>query len=387
MKKSNIIITIKKELRSIFRDKKTIFIIFGFPFIIAFFIFLFGQMEDSMVGSESVKYNIGVNYELNSTEKSILNEYRLVPTYYKNISEMKEAYNKGEIETYIDFNQEKNIYIIYSSDDIMASPAGSYAISYLDAYNKYLGDLYLKGEDIDPEIVYGKITYEMKTPDGEEISTDGMMIDMVMDISFTYIIMAIAMAAVNMATSAIATEKENGTLETILTLPITTSELITGKYIATVIIGIFSSIIGFILTLISFSIARNMYEVYEGFSITFGAIFFGIIICIVASFLIGAIAIVLTSSAKTYKEAQAAGQILQIVCIAPMILSYINISSTIAFYLIPILSHTTILMDLYSGNINYLNLFLTIGSTLVYIVIMLYFLIKKFKSEKVLFGA
>lgn len=387
MKKSNIIITIKKELRSIFRDKKTIFIIFGFPFIIAFFIFLFGQMEDSMVGSESVKYNIGVNYELNSTEKSILNEYRLVPTYYKNISEMKEAYNKGEIETYIDFNQEKNIYIIYSSDDIMASPAGSYAISYLDAYNKYLGDLYLKGEDIDPEIVYGKITYEMKTPDGEEISTDGMMIDMVMDISFTYIIMAIAMAAVNMATSAIATEKENGTLETILTLPITTSELITGKYIATVIIGIFSSIIGFILTLISFSIARNMYEVYEGFSITFGAIFFGIIICIVASFLIGAIAIVLTSSAKTYKEAQAAGQILQIVCIAPMILSYINISSTIAFYLIPILSHTTILMDLYSGNINYLNLFITIGSTLVYIVIMLYFLIKKFKSEKVLFGA
>ncbi len=387
MKKSNIIITIKKELRSIFRDKKTIFIIFGFPFIIAFFIFLFGQMEDSMVGSESVKYNIGVNYELNSTEKSILNEYRLVPTYYKNISEMKEAYNKGEIETYIDFNQEKNIYIIYSSDDIMASPAGSYAISYLDAYNKYLGDLYLKGEDIDPEIVYGKITYEMKTPDGEEISTDGMMIDMVMDISFTYIIMAIAMAAVNMATSAIATEKENGTLETILTLPITTSELITGKYIATVIIGIFSSIIGFILTLISFSIARNMYEVYEGFSITFGAIFFGIIICIVASFLIGAIAIVLTSSAKTYKEAQAAGQILQIVCIAPMILSYINISSTIAFYLIPILSHTTILMDLYSGNISYLNLFLTIGSTLVYIVIMLYFLVKKFKSEKVLFGA
>lgn len=387
MKKSNIIITIKKELRSIFRDKKTIFIIFGFPFIIAFFIFLFGQMEDSMVGSENAKYNIGVNYELNSTEKSILNEYHLVPTYYKKISEMKDAYNKGEIETYIDFNQEKNIYIIYSSDDIMASPAGSYAISYLDAYNKYLGDLYLKGEDIDPKIVYGKITYEMKTPDGEEISTDGMMIDMVMDISFTYIIMAIAMAAVNMATSAIATEKENGTLETILTLPITTSELITGKYIATVIIGIFSSIIGFILTLISFSIARNMYEVYEGFSITFGAIFFGIIICIVASFLIGAIAIVLTSSAKTYKEAQAAGQILQIVCIAPMILSYINISSTIAFYLIPILSHTTILMDLYSGNINYLNLFLTIGSTLVYIVIMLYFLIKKFKSEKVLFGA
>ena len=39
MNKNNILVTIKKELRSMFRDKKTLFMIFGFPFIIAFFIF------------------------------------------------------------------------------------------------------------------------------------------------------------------------------------------------------------------------------------------------------------------------------------------------------------------------------------------------------------
>ena len=42
MNKNNIFITIKKELRSMFRDKKTLFMIFGFPFIIAFMIFLMG---------------------------------------------------------------------------------------------------------------------------------------------------------------------------------------------------------------------------------------------------------------------------------------------------------------------------------------------------------
>ena len=42
MNKNNILVTIKKELRSMFRDKKTMFMIFGFPFIIAFFIFLMG---------------------------------------------------------------------------------------------------------------------------------------------------------------------------------------------------------------------------------------------------------------------------------------------------------------------------------------------------------
>lgn len=387
MKKTNILITLKKELRSIVRDKKTIFMILGFPFIIAAFIFFFGYMEDSLMGTEDTKYAMGINYEPNSTEKTIMSEFFLEPTQYKTLEEMKDAYDNALIETYIFYDEKENLYTIYSNENLMDSQASSYAMEYLEAYNKYLGDLYIKGEDIDPEVAYGSIVYEVKTTEGEELSTDGFMIDMVMDMSFTYIIMAIALAAVNMATSAIAVEKENGTLETILTLPVTTKELITGKYLATAIIGLISSIIGFIITIVSFAIATNMFEVYEGFSITFSAIFWGIIVCIVASLLIAALAILLTSSSKTYKEAQAAGQILQMVCVMPLFITFLNVTTTTVYYLIPVLSHTTILMDLYSGNMSYLNLFLTILSTLVYIVILLYILIKKFKSEKVLFGA
>lgn len=387
MKKTNIMITLKKELRSIVRDKKTIFMILGFPFIIAAFIFFFGYMEDALMGTEDTKYLVGINYEPNSTEKTIMSEFFLEPTKYETLEEMKKAYDNDEIETYIFYDKEKKLYTIYSNEDLMDSQASSYAMEYLDAYNKYLGDLYIKGEDIDPEVAYGSIVYEIKTTEGEELSTDGFMIDMVMDMSFTYIIMAIALAAVNMATSAIAVEKENGTLETILTLPVTTKELITGKYLATAVIGLISSLIGFILTIISFAIATNMFEVYKGFSISFMAIFWGIIICIVASLLIAALAILLTSSAKSYKEAQASGQILQMLCIVPIFISFLNISTTTLYYIIPVLSHTTILMDLYSDNISYLNLFLTISSTIIYVVILLYVIIKKFKSEKVLFGA
>lgn len=387
MKKTNIMITLKKELRSIIRDKKTILMILGFPFIIAAFIFFFGYMEDTLMGTEDTKYIMGINYEPNSTEKTLMSELFLEPVQYKTLEEMKEAYDNAEIETYIFYDKEKNLYTIYSNENIMDSQASSYAMEYLEAYNKYLGDLYIKGEDIDPEVAYGSIVYELKTTEGEELSTDGFMIDMVMDMSFTYIIMAIALAAVNMATSAIAVEKENGTLETILTLPVTTKELITGKYLATAVIGLTSSIIGFIITIISFAIATNMFEVYKGFSISFMAIFWGIIICIIASLLIAALAILLTSSAKSYKEAQASGQILQMLCIVPIFISFLNISTTTLYYIIPVLSHTTILMDLYSGNISYLNLFLTIASTIIYVVILLYVIIKKFKSEKVLFGA
>jgi ABC-type transport system involved in multi-copper enzyme maturation permease subunit len=110
--------------------------------------------------------------------------------------------------------------------------------------------------------------------------------------------MVIAIATVNMATTAIASEKENGTLETILTLPITIKELILGKYLATFLIGFIASLVGFIITLGSFGIASNMYTVYEGFSIGFSVVLWGVVICFLASLLIAALAILITSSAS-----------------------------------------------------------------------------------------
>ena len=189
-----------------------------------------------------------------------------------------------------------------------------------------------------------------------------------------------------MATTAIATEKEHGTLETILTLPITTTELLLGKYISTVLIGLISSIVGFAITIISILISSNYFDIYKEFSISPVAIILGIIICVVASMVIAGLAITVTSSSKSYKEAQAAGQTLELVSMIPMFVQILNISSSTVFYLIPILSHSTILMDLYSGNINYMNIAITIISSIVYAIIIFTFLIKKFKSEKVLFG-
>ena len=101
---------------------------------------------------------------------------------------------------------------------------------------------------------------------------------------------------------------------------------------------------------------------------------------------IAGLAITVTSSSKSYKEAQAAGQALELLSMIPMFVQILNIKSTTTFYLVPILSHSTILMDLYSGNINYINLLITIVSSIVYALIIFIFLVKKFKSEKVLFA-
>lgn len=386
MNKKNIFITIKKEIRSIFRDKKTLFMIFGFPFVIALFIFLFGLMEDSMMGESSNVYKIGVNYEVNDVHKELLKQYGLKYKSYQDIKEAKQDFEEDLIDGYVLWNEEKNTYTVYSDSSISGMNVTSFVANYLDDYNKYLGDLQLIDKGINPDEVFTNFKVEIKNVSGEELSSSSFLVELIMNISFVYIIMAITLAAVNMATSAIAVEKEHGTLETILTLPITTTELIIGKYLANVIVGAIASLIGFALTIISFSIAKEMFVMYEDFSISFVAILFGIIICIIASFLISGLATLITSSAKSYKEAQASGQILNYICIVPIFMSYLEFSVTSSMYFIPILNYTTILLELYTGNFEYVNLFITIASTICYVVFILWFMIRRFKSEKVLFG-
>ena len=384
MNKNNIFITIKKELRSVFRDKKTIIMILAFPFMIGVLIFLYGFMDTEMVGDDKTKYKIGINYTPTEVEQVYIKEMQLEAKEYRSNEALKEAYDNGDLEAYI--LKENDTYTIYIDDsDMTATTVGTLVESYLSSYNKYLGDLYLYQNNIDPEVVYDNIQIEFKNVDGEETSATALMLTMVMGIAFSYIIISISLATINMATSAIATEKENGTLETILTLPITTNELIIGKYLATVIIGLCSSIMGFIITLVSIKIASLKFEIYKEFTMNFPTIALGILICFVASCLIAGLAIAATSSSKTYKEAQAAGQTLEIISMIPMFIQVLDVNTTTYFYFIPILSHTTILMDLYSNNINYMNLLYTIISTIIYTVIILKFLLTKFKSEKVLF--
>lgn len=386
MNKNNIFVTIKKELRSMFRDKKTMFMIFGFPFIIAFFIFLMGVMEESAMGEGGTSYNVGFNYEINEVEETLLEPYSLEYKYYKDEDSLEKSFEDGDISGYVVLDKEENVYTIYTDNSMSGMNVSTFLASYLEDYNEYLGNVRLTNQNIDPTEIYSNFEVEMKNVSGEDLSTSGFLVELVMSLSFTYIIMAITLAAVNMATSAIAVEKEHGTLETILTLPITTKELIFGKYLANVIIGSVASLIGFALTIGSFSIAKDMFEIYEDFSISFGAIVWGIVICILASFLIGGMAIAITAKAKSYKEAQASGQVLNYLCMIPIFMTYLDFKVSSTYYVVPILNYTTILMDLYTGNFEYINLLITLVSTVVAVGVVLWLLMKTFKSEKVLFG-
>ena len=143
MNKNNIFITIKKELRSMFRDKKTLFMIFGFPFIIAFMIFLMGFMEESILGEDGTTYNVGFNFTVNEVQQTLLDEYSLENKYFDSVDKMKDAFEDGEISGYLVYEEDDNVYTIYTDTSMGCMNVSTFLASYLEDYNQYLGNLKL----------------------------------------------------------------------------------------------------------------------------------------------------------------------------------------------------------------------------------------------------
>ena len=383
MNKNMVKTTIKKELRSIFRDKKTVALIFIFPLLIAFFIFLMSSTYENSVNDKEI-YNIAINYKLTDIEKTIIKENQLKTKYYASLKDMEKAFKKDIVSAYIYYNKEKNTYTIYSDEGMTGISASGFAASYLEAYNTYLGNKYLLENNINPDEVYNNFLVKTKYIEGENY-----LLQTILSLAFTYIIIAIAMASSSLATSATAVEKEQGTLETLLTFPVTSKELITGKYLATVIMSLFASLFGYVITLASLIIAKGKYKVYEDINLFINPenIIIGIIICLAASLLISGLAILLTAHSKSYKEAQMASQVLTMITIIPMFISMLNIPIiSKLYYAIPVLSHVQILMDIFTTKINYNNIILCLISSIIISIITIDIIIKKFKSEKVLFG-
>ena len=378
---NNIFITIKKELRSIFRDKKTLLAMFIYPILIPAMVILYGQIGE--ITDEEQETYIGVNYSLSAEEKALLKEMHINYTVYDDMEAMEKAYENKEINCYI--SQEKpREYVIYANesntDGMIASEMSQ---SYLDAYSDVLTASYLVEHDIDIEEAYSQLSYDIKPLD-----SNNYMVTVLLAVSLTYTILAICIASSNVAISTTATEKENGTLETILTFPIKKSELITGKYLSSVVVGFISALISLILMIISFKIGSAKFAIFEGLTIStsFASILGCIVVCLMAAVFISGIAMFLTAFSQSYKEAQSKIGLINFVGTIPMFVSILNVEITKVYYLIPICNYEQTLQDLLLSSTNITNVLLVVTSTIVYSFIIIKLIINLYNSEKILFN-
>ena len=381
MKWNNIRITIFKELRGIVRDKKSLQRILLLPMIVPIVLILFGYLFDYM---EYSKYTIGINYELSDIEDNIIKDMENVKfETFSNEKELKEKYESKEIDAYI--VKKENSYIIYTdptnnSGDI----ANSYANTYLESYNRAIASNYLLNNNINPNIVFNSIIIKNKSLAKKETNT---LFNILLSLSITYVLMIVVLTCSVVATDATSGEKERGTLETILTFPIRSEELVAGKYLATAIVGCLSGLLSYALTIPAILIGKSMFKAFKDISINMGfeSTILVLIVIIVSALLSAGICIALAGKAKTYKEAQSS---LQFISLLPMIPYFVKImeADNSIFNLIPIANCGMALNDITMNNINYNNLLLIIISSIVYIVLIIVYISKQYKSEKTLFS-
>ena len=380
--KNNLWNILKKELREMFRDKKSLSMMLVIPIFVPLIVLGMSALFEVQANKDIEEYNkIGFAYELSEEEKNIAKELNIEITE-GNENELKTKYENDEIDLYITKDGSK--YIINGNDSEVTTYAKTLMESYFNIYKEYLQSGYLQENNVNPNDVLNIITVEENITEEEN-----MFVSYIRNYAFVFIIMAITVSATYPATDTTAGERERGTLETLLTFPIKSKDIIVGKFLAVTIASILTGIISLILAIISVAIAQNAFSIYEGLNIMFSpiSILLSVIIIVAYSFFISGLCIAIASSSKTFKEAQSALTPLTFISLFPgMIAFMIGVTGTPLLSIIPFINYVVVFTDTSAGNIDWLNIALMVVSTIIYISIVLTYIIKQYKSEKILFS-
>ena len=314
-------------------------------------------------------------------EKNIAEEMN-IEIINGNEEELKEKYDNGEINLYITKQDSK--YIINTDGSDNSTFASSLMETYFNTYKQYLQQSYLQENNINPNEVLNIITVEENV-----LEQDNYFADYIKNYAFLFIMMAITVSATYPATDTTAGERERGTLETLLTFPIKSRDIIVGKFLGVTVSSIITGLISLALAIISLMITKNMFSIYEGMDVMYSpiTILFAVIVIIAYSFFISGLCIAIASTSKTFKEAQSALTPLTFISFFPgMIAFMMGITTTPILSIVPFLNFTLIFTDINNGTINLLNIGLMAISTIIYISLVFAHIIKQYKSEKVLFA-
>lgn len=372
---------LKKELREIFRDKKSLSMMLIIPFMIPLIIIGMSYLFENNVNKNVEDYNkIGFAYELNETEKYLADSFK-IDVVEGSKEELEKMYKDGSINLYV--TKDGNHFETYGYENDTSSYAIGLITSYFEQYKKILQEDYLMNKNIKPDDVLNIITLSNVT-----LEEENFFGNYIVSYAFMFILMAVTVSSTYPATDTTAGEKERGTLETLLTLPISSKSIIIGKYISVAVSSIITGIISLMFAYFSLIYAGNTFSIYDGVDISLNltqVLLAGLII-IAYAFMISGICISITSRAKTFKEAQSALGPITLVSIFPgMIAFFLNVKSSIYLSMIPFINYTLLFDDVTKGSFDILNIVLMFVSTFIIIILMLGIIIKQYKSEKVLF--
>ena len=229
----------------------------------------------------------------------------------------------------------------------------------LHSYSQEIATMRLVARGVSPQVLrpFNVDEVDVSTPSGRSAILLGMM-------SY-FFIFALLMGGMYLAIDTTAGERERGSLEPLLSLPVTRDQLMVGKIAATCLF----MAVSLLLSLCSFYVALNFMPLEQlGMTPNFGPRVVVAAFLVLSPFiLLGASLMTLVASfTKSYKEAQTW---LSVVLVAPtlpiLIVSILTLRPQLEFMFVPSLSQHLILVDMIKNEpINALHVAISAGSTL-----------------------
>ena len=252
------------------------------------------------------------------------------------------------------------IEVISDQANTQAERESRRAMRALAAYNQQLATLRLLARGVNPTLVrpLNIDVVDVSTPSGRSAILLGML-------SY-FFIFALLTGGMNLAIDATAGERERGSLEPLLCLPVERDQLIFGKIFA----ACFFMAISLSLSLVSFYFTLKFVPLEDlGMTPNFGPdVVLTAFLLLVPFALLGASLMTLVASfTKSYKEAQTW---LSVVLLAPtlpiLVVSILMVRSSTELMLVPSLSQHLLLVGLIRNEpLNYLDAAISVTSTLI----------------------
>lgn len=390
----------KKELLDVVRDKKTVLMMIVMPVILYPLIFLVAMQVVMMISETQEEQTYYIAYDNVSKEnRTALNDW-----ISGDKDELDYVFEEVETENPVKDLEEENVDVYITTKESASQVV--YELHYLsaisnsntasdlleeeiDAYAMYMSEKNIKSAGLDVE----HMLYPVKSEFVDASSSESSMGNILGSVIPFLLIVSIMTGAVYAAVDTTAGEKERGTLETLLTLPIVNSELIMSKFLSVATIAVVSVL----MNVISIGgIAVYLYATMKALAQTAGqfrvasflpAIVITIVCVIAFALFISAVAMCFCSFAKSVKEAN---NYISPLTLIVMLASYIGFIPTIELdtktALIPVANICLLIKNLLIFKYDFALIAMVLLSNILYAFIAVMLLSKLYNSEAVLFG-
>lgn len=249
----------------------------------------------------------------------------------------------------------------------------------LRAYNQQLAAIRLSARGLSPLVLrpLNIDEVDMSTPSGRSVILLGMM-------SY-FFIFALLMGGMYLAIDTTAGERERGSLEPLLALPVTREQLLFGKIAATCLFMALS----LALSLTSFYFALKFMPLEQlGMTPNFGPATVVAAFFVLAPFILlgAAIMTLVASFTKSYREAQTWLSVMMLAPTLPiLIVSILTLRPRLEFMFVPSLSQHLLLVDMVKNEpLNVLHVAISVGSTLFFGVLLTWICARLYRREGLL---